>query len=93
MRLNPRLVAAAACLMTTITAGFYIATGSGPAQTSADSAPFGCPQFHFKDGTTHCAGKAFAIAWFHNRRILLAPLHLLGPGAGNAGPPKKGVAI
>lgn len=50
------------------------------AQSAADSAPFGWPLFHFKDGTTHCAGKAFAIAWFQNRKILLMPLHLLGPG-------------
>ncbi|HEY9760701.1 MAG TPA: hypothetical protein V6C97_36430 [Oculatellaceae cyanobacterium] len=57
-------------------------SAAGLAQYGADSAPFGCPLFHFKDGTTHCCGKAFAIAWFQNRKILVMPLHLLGPGGG-----------
>jgi len=43
---------------------------------------FGMPLFHIKGGGTHYAGKAFAIPWSHNRKILLMPLHLLGPAAG-----------
>ncbi|MBU6453712.1 MAG: hypothetical protein KGS72_18170 [Cyanobacteria bacterium REEB67] len=34
------------------------------------------------DGSTTCAGKAFAIQWFHGKTLLICPLHLLGPGAG-----------
>jgi hypothetical protein len=42
----------------------------------------GVPLFHFRDGTTHCAGKAFAVKWFNNKNILICPLHLLGPAGG-----------
>jgi hypothetical protein len=52
------------------------------AQPYGSQSPVGLPVFHFTDGGTHCAGKAFAIQWFRNRKLLLMPLHLLGPGGG-----------
>jgi hypothetical protein len=50
------------------------------AQYGPSEPVFGVPFFHIKGGKTHCAGRAFAIQWFHDRKILLMPLHLLGPG-------------
>jgi hypothetical protein len=70
----PKIVVRLAILLSAITF---------PVQAFADSEPvFGVPLFHFKSGDTQCAGKAFAIQWFKNRKILLMPLHLVGPGAG-----------
>jgi hypothetical protein len=42
----------------------------------------GVPQFHIKDGHIHAIGKAFGIQWFRNKKLLIAPLHLLGPEGG-----------
>jgi hypothetical protein len=52
------------------------------AQSSSSQSPVGIPFFHLADGNTHSAGKAFGIQWFHNRKLLLMPLHLLGPTGG-----------
>jgi hypothetical protein len=54
----------------------------GFAQYIGNGSPVGWPLFHFKDGSTQCAGKAFAIQWFRNRSLLIMPLHLLSPEAG-----------
>jgi hypothetical protein len=53
-----------------------------PAQYIGSTSPVGVPRFHLSDGSTTCAGKAFAIQWFHGKTLLICPLHLLGPGAG-----------
>lgn len=58
---------------------FAACTVGAVAQTRYN-AQVGTPRFHFKDGTTHMAGKCFGVQWFRNRNILIAPLHLLGPG-------------
>jgi len=52
------------------------------AQYIGSASPVGVPKFHMRDGNTQCAGRAFAIQWFKGRKLLLMPLHLLGPGAG-----------
>jgi hypothetical protein len=46
--------------------------------------PVGIPRFLFRDGTDLSAGKAFGIAWFNRRKLLLCPIHLLGPSGGYA---------
>jgi hypothetical protein len=51
-------------------------------QSSSSQSPVGIPFFHLADGSTHTAGKAFGIQWSHNRKLLLMPLHLLGPTGG-----------
>jgi hypothetical protein len=52
------------------------------AQSASTQSPVGIPFFHMADGSTNIAGKAFGIQWFHNRKLLLMPLHLLGPSGG-----------
>ena len=52
------------------------------AQSSSSQSPVGIPFFHMADGSTHTAGKTFGIQWFHDRKLLLMPLHLLGPTGG-----------
>lgn len=68
----PAILVAVALTAAPKTVAQYIGSGS----------PVGWPSFHLKDGSTHCAGKAFAIQWFHNRSLLIMPLHLLSPEAG-----------
>ncbi len=53
-----------------------------PALAQYGGTPVGVPRFNFTDGTSHTAGKAFAVAWFKGRRLLLAPYHCLGPAGG-----------
>jgi len=55
---------------------------SASAQYIGNASPVGIPKFSLRDGSTQFAGKAFGIQWFHNRKLLIMPLHLLGPGAG-----------
>ncbi|MBS1988952.1 MAG: hypothetical protein JSS83_00465 [Cyanobacteria bacterium SZAS LIN-3] len=62
--------------------GLLLLAQPAQAQYIGNASPVGVPRFHLRDGTTHCAGRAFAIQWFKGRKLLLAPLHLLGPGAG-----------
>jgi hypothetical protein len=68
-------------LATAFLIGLPIMALQARAQYIGNASPVGVPLFHLRDGNTHCAGKAFAIQWFRNRKLLLMPLHLLGPGA------------
>ena len=53
------------------------------APVAAGGAPkLGQPVIHLFDGTECQAGKAFAVAWFAGRKLLVSPLHLLGPAGG-----------
>jgi hypothetical protein len=66
-----------------LVATFFLAFAFDPFAAYA-SDPVGVPLFHFRDGTTHSIGKAFAVKWFNNRNLLICPLHLLGPAGGYA---------
>lgn len=57
----------------------WLGTTGGAIASDTNYAQVGIPRFHFKDGTTHTACKTFAIRWFNERKLLLMPLHLLGP--------------
>jgi hypothetical protein len=50
---------------------------SANAEQGGNISPVGVPLFHFKDGTSHWSGKAFAIQWFRQRKLLLCPFHCL----------------
>src|SRR5271170_4137496 len=50
-------------------------------QNSTES-PVGVPVFIFHDGSDHYSGKAFIINWYKGKKLLLCPLHLLGPAGG-----------
>lgn len=52
------------------------------AQYSSSDSQVGLPRFKFKDGNTYNAGKMFAIQWTHGQKLLLCPIHLLGPAGG-----------
>ena len=69
-------------LATAVMAVLALATTQVAAQYVGNASPVGIPMIHLKDGSTQNQGKAFAIQWFHSRKLLLMPLHLLGPGAG-----------
>jgi hypothetical protein len=60
---------------------FLFAFAIDPLNANASDS-VGVPLFHFRDGTTHTAGKAFAVKWFNNKNVLICPLHLLGPAGG-----------
>jgi hypothetical protein len=63
-----RLVCFAVALLTTLSAN---------AQPGSNPTLVGIPLFHFKDGTSHWSGKAFAVQWFGQRKLLLCPFHCL----------------
>jgi|GEM_PF-509605 len=54
------------------------------AQYIGSASRVGVARFHMRDGATFCSGRAFAIQWFKGRKLLLMPLHLLGPEGGYA---------
>jgi hypothetical protein len=56
-------------------------TGVACAQYMGNASPVGWPRLHFRNGDTHMAGKVFAIQWFHNKTLLICPLHLASPEA------------
>jgi hypothetical protein len=47
----------------------------------AGPALVGTPRFWLKGGKNHTSGKCFGVQWFRGRKLLIAPLHLLGPTA------------
>jgi hypothetical protein len=55
----------------------FLAGVSANAQQSGNISPVGIPLFHFKDGSSHWSGKAFAVQWFGQRKLLLCPFHCL----------------
>lgn len=63
-------------------AALIVATLCLPAAAQYGGTQVGVPKFNFKDGTSHTAGKAFGVAWFKGRKLLLAPYHCLGPAGG-----------
>lgn len=67
-------------LRTLIIIAFLAAlAGLSPAWASDE---VGWPRFTMSNGEQQTAGKAFAINWYRNRKLIITPLHILSPEAG-----------
>ena len=65
-----------------LTAFVVSSNSEAVAQYIGSDSPVGVPRFLLRDGTNIEAGKAFGISWLNRRKLLLCPIHLLGPCGG-----------